>query len=288
MKVEDELSAYRHIKAAEGVLNSRPLYIVARGINSLEVLTPNHFQNVGFDVEEKYFPYNVDLPLNLYKRLKGDQSKRMRQMFYQFHQEYLTYLRAYHRSKGCFSKRPIKVGDFVLIKSEEPARNFWPIARVVKINPSNDGVIRTVMLQKYLPYAINAALRESKYHKTGDQKLTRKQVQELTGYFEDMKRSYSVKNLVPYELWKGDQAEPEDMDDGQLNEIEVTFGNTRLKGSNAAFYGMSNKKRQPSQIHQFNKVSWGMTIRPDDVWTSTQFLNEDYHQQFASVWSTDD
>jgi hypothetical protein len=288
MKVEDELSAYRHVKAAEGVLNSRPLYIVARGINSLEVLTPNHFQNVGFDVEEKYFPYNVDLPLKLFKQLKGDQSKRMRQMFYQFHQEYLTYLRAYHKSKGCFSKRPIKVGDFVLIKSEEPARNFWPIARVAKINPSNDGVIRTVMLQKYLPYAINAALRESKYHKTGDQKLTKEQVRELTGYFEDMDRSYSVKNLVPYELWKGDQAEPEDMDDGQLSEIVVSFGESKLKGSNAAFYGMSKKKRQPSQVHQFNNVSWAMTIREDDVWTSTQFLDEEFHQHFISAWSMED
>jgi hypothetical protein len=103
-----------------------------------------------------------------------------------------------------------------------------------------------------------------------------------------MDRPYSVKNLVPYELWKGDQAEPEDMDDGQVNEIEVSFGESRLKGSNAAFYAMSNKKRQPSQIHQFNKVSWAMTIREDDVWTSTQFLDEEFHQHFVSAWSLED
>jgi hypothetical protein len=236
-------------------------------------------------VEAKYFPPDKQLSLEIYKQLKEDQSKRMKQMFLQFHQEYLTYMRQYHRSKGCFSKVPIKVGDFVLIKNAGPARNFWPIARVTKILPTNDGIIRRVMIQKYLPFAINAALREAKYGKKDNQTLTKKQVQELTGYFEDQERPYSVMNLVPYELWKGQQAEPEDMDQGQVDEIEVKFENTRLKGSNVAFYAMGYSKRPISQINLFDTVPRNLAIREDDVWQSSHAFDPEYHQYCESAWS---
>jgi hypothetical protein len=55
-------------------------------------------------------------------------------MWQQFHEEYLAHMRMFHIRKGCFSKRPIKVGDVVLVKKDNKvARNFWPIAKVAKV-----------------------------------------------------------------------------------------------------------------------------------------------------------
>ena len=222
----------------------------------------------------------------------------MRQMFFQFHQEYLTHLRRFHYSKGCYSKNPIKVGDIVLIKNESPSRNFWPIARVTAIGKVKDGIIRQVYLQKYLPFTINAALRETLHNKKGNQKLTKKQVQHLTGYFEDQEYPHAVKNLVPYELWKGDQAEPEDMDTGQVHEgtvetdldVEVKFENTRLHGSNAAFYAMAGQTRPASQIHRFDSVDQEATVRENDVWYGSINVdpNPNYHEHFVAAWDMAD
>jgi hypothetical protein len=281
MKVKDDLQAHHFIKAAQGVVNSRPLYAIPSGINDLEVTTPNHFKSVPFNVEEKFFPHNMNLSVELYKQIRRDQSKQLKEMWQQFHQEYLTHMRKFHVRKGCFTRNPIKVGDIVLIKKEQVSRNFWPLARVAKVFPGKrDGYIRTVMVQKYLPFSINSALRKSKNYPESNQDLSSDQIRELTGYFEDMRHTQSVENLVPYELWKGDQAEPEDMDTGQVSNIEVTFGNTVLKGSSLAFYAMGYTRRPKSQLNTFIKLSTLSTSRPPDIWTGTHSLCDDMEEEF--------
>jgi hypothetical protein len=173
------------------------------------------------------------------------------------------------------------------MKKENVAKNFWPLAKVCKVMPSpRDGHIRKVMVQKYLPFTFNTALRNSKYpHIKDDKELSREQMQELTGYFEKMRHTQIVNNLVPYELWKGDQAEPEDMDDGQVSEINVTFGNTRMSGSNVAFYAMGYKRRPQSQIHQFNELPVSLLNKPADIWTTTSSLDMEYHEEILSSWT---
>jgi hypothetical protein len=102
-----------------------------------------------------------------------------------------------------------------------------------------------------------------------------------------MKRTQDVRNLVPYELWKGDQAEPEDMDDGRSAKvIEVVFEDTRMKGSNVAFYAMSKNKRPESQINTFETIPDHIPkIKELDIWTSTESLDEEYHQEFVYAWN---
>jgi hypothetical protein len=285
MKVTGDLQAHHFIKAAQGVVNSRPLYAIPSGINDLEVTTPNHFKSVPFNIEEKYFPLNIDLNTEVYKQLRREQTKQLREMWRQFHEEYLTHMRKFHVRKGCFSKHPIKVGDIVLIKKEQVARNFWPLAKVAKvIAGKRDGYIRTVMVQKYLPFAINAALRRTLHKTDSNQDLTEDQVRNLTGYFEDMRHTQSVANLVPYELWKGDQAEPEDMDTGQVGCVEVSFGNTTLQGSSLAFYAMGIPKVPQSHIHQFLSPESVMLERPADKWTGSSTLDSEFHESLMLSW----
>jgi hypothetical protein len=156
MRITSQLHAYQTLKGAEGVINSRPLYATSKGINDLEVITPMHFLRTGFNLEERYFPLNVDIPLRMYKQLKCDQSAQIQEFWLQLHQEYMTKLREFHEKRGLLSKRAIKVGDIVLIKNEACARNYWPLAKVTRVFPSSkDGIIRRVHLTKYSQTPVN-------------------------------------------------------------------------------------------------------------------------------------
>ena len=167
---------------------------------------------------------------------------------------------------GCFSKRPIKIGNIVLILNDKFARNFWPIAIVVAIFPSKDGVIRQVMLKKYLPSTINAKLRNEVYGKTNNVKLTNQQIRELMGFFEEQRRKIDVRNLVPYELWKGDQAEPEDMDDGSHDAITISLQGETLHGSEQAFIAMGIYDKPKSEIHTFEELPSQLLLHEPETW----------------------
>jgi hypothetical protein len=191
------------------------------------------------------------------------------------------------------------------MKCENYARNYWPLAKVIRVYPSpKDGIIRTVRLKKYLPYAINAVLKQKKYGKVANKNLTPKQIRELMGYFQTQKRKFSVDNLVPYELWKGEQAEPEDMDDGQvasvnrisvgMNDekfkgsvgaywhiskemmenqcvppIELSFQNSKVTGSASAFYAMGYKSVPKSQIAMFDELPTMPLVHEKELWTGS-------------------
>jgi hypothetical protein len=102
-------------------------------------------------------------------------------------------MRKFHVRKGCFSKRSIKVGDIVLVKKDKVARNSWPLAKVAKVNAGKrDGYICTVVVQCYLPFSINAALRRTLHETDSNQDLTEDQVRSLTECFEDVRYTQLV------------------------------------------------------------------------------------------------
>ena len=57
-------------------------------------------------------------------------------------QEYLVQLQA--RQKCIHPKRNLKVNDMVLLAGENLPRSQWPLARVVKVFPGDDGLVRSV------------------------------------------------------------------------------------------------------------------------------------------------
>jgi hypothetical protein len=315
MRITSELHGVQVLKAAEGCVNNRPLYAIPRGINEVAVGSPMRYLRVGFNILEKYFPVNIDLPLEVYKQLKCDQSNQIQEMWQQLHQEYLTQLRKFHMKRGCFSKRPIKVGDIVLMKNDNFSRNFWPIAKVERLFYGRDNVIRSVRVKKYMPYVLNAALRKKNYKQTSNKNLTAKQIRELMGCFISQKRPMEVRNLVPFELWKGDQAEPEDVDDGQVASIEVslgdhhfkgsthaywdtssikreeippctvTFQGSELTGSDKAFLAMGYKNRPKSEIEMFESLPEHLAINDEEVWVGDDEGLEDIREEVAACWN---
>ena len=50
------------------------------------------------------------------------------------------------RRKWVQPKRNLAVGDVVISKESEGARNKWPLGRVVQVYPSEDGFVRKVKL----------------------------------------------------------------------------------------------------------------------------------------------
>uniref|UniRef100_A0A1X7TL52 DUF5641 domain-containing protein n=1 Tax=Amphimedon queenslandica TaxID=400682 RepID=A0A1X7TL52_AMPQE len=57
--------------------------------------------------------------------------------------EYLLELKEQHRySKGDNAEVEIKVGDIVIVKSNEKRRGFWNLGKVESIIPERDGLIR--------------------------------------------------------------------------------------------------------------------------------------------------
>jgi hypothetical protein len=59
-----------------------------------------------------------------------------------------------HRGKLMGSYREVKVGNIVIVGSDYTNKLLWPLARLLKLNPGTDGVVRLVRLKtaigKYL------------------------------------------------------------------------------------------------------------------------------------------
>ena len=51
------------------------------------------------------------------------------------------------RKKSNYHHRNIKTNDLVLLKEENVLRSHYPLARVIKLYPGKDGVVRTVKVK---------------------------------------------------------------------------------------------------------------------------------------------
>lgn len=60
-------------------------------------------------------------------------------------QEYLQNLQK--RQKWTRTRRSLKVGDVVLMKSKSEKRNLWPLCKVIAVKKSNDGLVRSTTVQ---------------------------------------------------------------------------------------------------------------------------------------------
>lgn len=131
----------------EAVVNDRPLtYVEGDNANALEPLKPSCFlqalpQSQVTDLD------NIDAT-SLNRRLKYLQ--RLRYDFRQrFKSEYLTEL----VQRGKEKVSGIKIGDIVLVESEEK-RVKWPLGLVVEIYTGRDGVDRTAKVKTSTGYKI--------------------------------------------------------------------------------------------------------------------------------------
>ncbi len=135
----DEL--YSILTDAEAMLNSRPLSpLHSDEAEETSFLTAGHFL-IGRPIRALPSKLPSTSPLshlkrwNLVLRLKADLWKR-------WTASYLSSIS--QRSKWFHPGRQLKPGDIVFLKDETMKVRDWPIARVTRVHPGHDGVIRVV------------------------------------------------------------------------------------------------------------------------------------------------
>ena len=126
---------------AESIINNRPLTIQdLSNPDAEEPLTPNHLLT-GKSSTVFPPPGNFEEP-DVYSRKRWRRVQYLSDQFwFRWRKEYLNQLNS--RPKWTGPKRNCQVGDVVLLKDDAP-RNRWPLARISKVLPSKDGLVRKV------------------------------------------------------------------------------------------------------------------------------------------------
>ncbi|KAI5756182.1 hypothetical protein M8J77_022802 [Diaphorina citri] len=128
----------------EAIVNSRPIGIPASSPEDVsQCLTPGHFL-VGGPLLSRPEPDLTDTIPNRLTRWEF-LSQITQHLWKRWAREYLHTL--IQRQKWCSPSESIKVGDIVVLTVENQPPMSWPLARVIKLLPAQDGVVRIVSIQ---------------------------------------------------------------------------------------------------------------------------------------------
>ena len=125
----------------ESIVNSRPLTHVLDDVMDLEPLRPNHLL-LG---KHRNWSAIIDTSSqDVFSRKKWRQVQGIRSRFWErWTKEYLPALT--RRSRWKMKNPNVNVGELVLVKDEEyTKRGKWPLARITKVFPGRDDVVRVV------------------------------------------------------------------------------------------------------------------------------------------------
>lgn len=129
---------------AAAIANSRPLCVENIGDPTLKALCPNHLLTMKYNVVIS--PPGEFEKTDLYVRQRWQRIQYLAQQFWsRFKTEYLVQLQVRH--KWTHPRRNLEVGDIVILKDETVVRESWPLAKVVEVYPSDDGLVRSINLQ---------------------------------------------------------------------------------------------------------------------------------------------
>ena len=140
-KVLTEPQLYTLLTEVESILNTRPLTHASDDIDDLEPLTPNHIL-LG---RHRNWVYVTDkiTERDVTSRKRWRQVQGLTERFWnRWKREYLPLLTK--RTKAATPVPNLKVGDLVLVSDEDTKRRKWPLGRVVRSMPGDDGVVRVV------------------------------------------------------------------------------------------------------------------------------------------------
>ena len=124
-------------------LNRRPLSYVEDDVQ-LPTLTPSAFLFQGSNLLPEQEPWREE-DVDLRRRERYLKSCKD-QLWRRWTKEYLTSLRERHNLTHERKKFEVKIGDVVLIKSDNKNRNKWPMGVVSQVYPGRDGVVRAVQV----------------------------------------------------------------------------------------------------------------------------------------------
>lgn len=128
----------------EACLNSRPLGTIPHNNDDgVEVLTAGHFL-IGRPLSAIPDHPESHQSLSILRRWYLCESL-LRHFWDRWRKEYLVTLQRHYKWKH--PSRSFMVGDVVVLKEDNVIPTRWPIAKIVKVNPGSDNIVRVVTLK---------------------------------------------------------------------------------------------------------------------------------------------
>ena len=125
----------------ESIVNSRPLTVSSPSDEFIEPLTPNHLLTMKSRVVLP--PPGVFQKEDVYCRKRWRAVQYLANQFWsRWRKEFVHSLQ--ERQKWTATRPNVKNGDIVLVVDANCPRNKWPMGRIVKAQPSEDGLVRKV------------------------------------------------------------------------------------------------------------------------------------------------
>ena len=126
----------------ENIVNGRPITKVNTDINDDEPLTPNHLllQHCNISVS-----WGIFFSADLYRK-RWRSSQYLTDLFWKrWSKEYVSLLQL--RSKWQTNKTNLKIGDLVLIQTENTPRGMWPLGLIKEVKIGRDNLVRSVRIK---------------------------------------------------------------------------------------------------------------------------------------------
>lgn len=128
----------------EAILNSRPIHPLNDDAKDMQALTPGHFL-VGEPLVLP-LPFSIDpKPKKDRIRLWKDRQTMINHFWQRWQQEYLTSLQ--ERKKWRREQENLRIGQLVVLKSENYPPASWALGRIIELLPSKDGLVRNVVVE---------------------------------------------------------------------------------------------------------------------------------------------
>ena len=143
-----------------GIVNNRPITAISSDIDQPSPLTPAML----LTMKKRPLgpPPGVFVAQDLYAKQYWRRAQYLADQFWlRWRHEFLQNLQV--RPKWCERQRNLSVGDVVLVKDNDVARNEWPMGKVIEALKSEDGKVRKVKVMTYkdgpkLPFVRSANL----------------------------------------------------------------------------------------------------------------------------------
>jgi hypothetical protein len=173
----------------EGVINSRPLCYVSEDVEDLIPLTPAMFLH---ETRSWEVPDLDHLESHGFGRRYAYRQKLRDDLRSRFRKEYLGAL----SYRGVKRNQFVKVGDVVLIGSDNTRRLDWPLARILECIPGRDGIVRVVKMKTATGEFTRPIQRIYPLEASGKDELETRTTEEVPGSSEGTE-SFKIDKYIP-------------------------------------------------------------------------------------------
>lgn len=134
------------LKKIEACLNSRPLYAPTDDPMDEPVITPGHL----LAGRQLVCPPPINAPHKSnfsVQRIRNEQQKMLDSFWHSWRADFLSSMRMMNRQKWAKVEENVKIGQVAVIVDDNLPPSLWLIGRIVELQTSADGLVRTVVLE---------------------------------------------------------------------------------------------------------------------------------------------